>query len=87
MSAAYVGHSRPHLQFLLDVAQGRNPRADKIGGIPRTKEFFATMEDAVNMFMPAHAIAGAERFRDPWNRRKRYRIGKCNPLTIKLQVR
>ena len=29
------------------------------------------MKDAVHMFMPTHAGAGAEGFRDPWNRRER----------------
>ena len=50
---------------------GRYPRAVQICRIAWTKEFFAPMKDAVNMFMPTYTGAGAEGFRDPRNRSER----------------
>jgi hypothetical protein len=39
--ATDVGHSRPGLQLRLDIAQGGNPCAYKIGGIAWAKELLA----------------------------------------------
>src|SRR5271169_7014765 len=70
-SAADIAHSSPSLKFLFDRVQGRNPRAHKVGGIAGTKELLTPVEDAVYMFMPTHASAGAKGFRDAWDCRKR----------------
>ena len=71
LAAADVGHSRARLQLLFDTAQGGNPGVYQIRGIAGTKELFASVKDAIHVFMPTHARAGAKRFRDPRDRRKR----------------
>jgi len=52
-----VGHAGAHFELLFYVVQGGYPRADKVGSVARTKELFATMKNAVIVFVPAHSGA------------------------------
>ena len=50
--AANVSHSCSGLELSLDVVQCGNPGTHEIGGIAGTKKLFASMKDAVNVFVP-----------------------------------
>src|SRR5579885_1292789 len=66
-TAAYVRDSRARIQFLLHLLKRGNPGTDEVGRIPGTKEFFAAMENAVIVLVPAHPRARAEGFGDAWH--------------------
>ena len=70
-ATADIGNPRPSLQFFIYIVERGKPGTDEIGEVAGTKEFFAAVEDTVDVFVPTHAGAGAERVGDARDGRER----------------
>src|ERR1700736_4161046 len=65
MSAAYVGHAGALLQTFLNARESRDPAGHEVRRVTRAEKPLGTGEKLGIVFVPAHAFAGSECFREP----------------------
>src|ERR1700733_2672491 len=59
-AAPHIRHRRPSGQLFCDSCHRRNPRADKVRGIPRPEKTLSADEQVRIMLVPTHPLAGFE---------------------------